>query len=92
VRCRAGLGGQLASTHSYKHEKYPWLIGFRLLLSKPILVYPMGGDFVPYPYPWGQFSFHTRTLSASLGTTISHGISIFTWENELISLGKIKIS
>jgi hypothetical protein len=28
---------------------------------------------------------------ASLGTPISRGISIFPWENELISLGKMKI-
>jgi hypothetical protein len=49
-----------ASTHSYKQDrytrmKYPWVIGFGLLLPKPIPVYPMGRDFVPYPYPWGQF-------------------------------------
>jgi hypothetical protein len=31
-------------------------------------------------------------LGASLGTTISQGISIFPWQNELIFLGKIKIS
>jgi hypothetical protein len=56
-----------ASTHSYKQDrctrmKYPWVIGFGLLLPKPIPVYPMGEDFVPYPYPWGQFLSHTRTL------------------------------
>jgi hypothetical protein len=55
------------STHSYKQDrctrmKYLWVIGFGLLLPKPILVYPMGGDFVPYSYPWGQFLSHTRTL------------------------------
>jgi hypothetical protein len=32
------------------------------MLPKPIPVYPMGEDFVPYPYPWGQFLSHTRTL------------------------------
>jgi hypothetical protein len=66
VRCHAGLGAGSASTHSYKQDrctrmKYPWVIGFRLLLSKPIPVYPMGGDFVPYSYPWGQFLSHTCT-------------------------------
>jgi hypothetical protein len=30
-------------------------------------------------------------LRASLGTLFSHGISIFPRENELISLGKLKI-
>jgi hypothetical protein len=30
--------------------KYPWVIGFGLFLPN-IPVYPMGGDFVPYPYP-----------------------------------------
>jgi hypothetical protein len=30
-------------------------------------------------------------LRASLGTSISQGFSIFPWENELISLGKIEI-
>jgi hypothetical protein len=33
--------------------KYPWVIGFRLLLPKLIPVYPMGRDFVPYLYPYG---------------------------------------
>jgi hypothetical protein len=52
-----GLVADSASTHSYKYDrctciKYPWVIGFGLLLPKPIPVYPMGGDFVPYPYPW----------------------------------------
>jgi hypothetical protein len=32
-----------------------------------------------------------RTLRASLGTLISHGIFIFPRENELISLGTLKI-
>jgi hypothetical protein len=31
------------------------------------------------------------TIRASLGTSIFQGISIFPWENELISLGKIEI-
>jgi hypothetical protein len=48
--------------------KYPWVIGFGLLLPKPISVYPMGGDFVPYPYPWGQFSSHTRILIGEFPT------------------------
>jgi hypothetical protein len=54
-----GLVAGWASTHSYRQDrctrmKYPWVvIGFGLLLPKPIPVYPMGGDFVPYPYPWG---------------------------------------
>jgi hypothetical protein len=67
--CAAVLGLVVgsASTHSYKHDmctrmKYPWVIGFGLLLPKPIPVYPMGGDFVPYPYPWIHFLSHTRTL------------------------------
>jgi hypothetical protein len=73
VRYRARLGGGSASTHSYKHDrctrmKYPWVIEFGLLLPKPILVYPMGGDFVPYPYPWGQFSSHTHTLIGEFPT------------------------
>jgi hypothetical protein len=42
--------------------KYLWVIGFGFLLPKPIPVYPMGGDFVPYPYPWGQFLSRTRIL------------------------------
>jgi hypothetical protein len=33
-----------------------------------------------------------NSFSASLGTLISHEIFIFPRENELISLGKIKIS
>jgi hypothetical protein len=62
-----------ASTHSYKHSrctrmKYPWVIGFGLLLPKPISVYPMSGDFVPYPYPWVQFLSHTRTLKGEFPT------------------------
>jgi hypothetical protein len=73
VRYRARLGGGSASTHSYKHDrytriKYQWLIGFGLLLPKPIPVYPMGGDFVPYRYPWGQFSSHTHTLIGEFPT------------------------
>jgi hypothetical protein len=68
-----GLVAGSASTHSYKHDrctrmKYPWVIGFGLLLSKPIPVYPMGGDFVPYPYPWVQFLSHTRTLIGEFPT------------------------
>jgi hypothetical protein len=35
--------------------------------------------------------FSTFPLRASLGTLISHGIFIFPRENELISLGKMKI-
>jgi hypothetical protein len=67
-----------ASTHSYKQDrctrmKYPWVIGFGLLLLKPIPVYPMSGDFVLYPCPWGQFLSHTRTLRASLGTQFPKG-------------------
>jgi hypothetical protein len=51
-----GLVAGSTSTHSYKHDKctcmkYQWVIGFGLLLPKPIPVYPMGGDFVPYSYP-----------------------------------------
>jgi hypothetical protein len=30
-------------------------------------------------------------IRVSLGTAFSHGISIFPWENELISLGKMEI-
>jgi hypothetical protein len=68
-----GLVDSSTSTHSYKHDrytrmKYPWVIGFGLLLPKPITVYPMGGDFVPYPYPWGQFLSHTRTLIGEFPT------------------------
>jgi hypothetical protein len=37
--------------------KYPWIIGFILLFPKPIR-----GDFIPYPYPRGQFLSHTRTI------------------------------
>jgi hypothetical protein len=37
-------------------------------------------------FPWGNFS-----IRASLGTLISYGIFIFPMENELISLGKMKI-
>jgi hypothetical protein len=60
-----GLVAGSTSTHSYKHDrctrmKYPWVIVFGLLLPKPIPVYPMGGDFVPYPYLCGQFSSHTE--------------------------------
>jgi hypothetical protein len=76
VWCAAVLGlvAGSASTHSYKHDrrtrmKYPWVIGFGLLLPKPIPIYPMGGDFVPYPYPWGQFSSHTRTLIGEFPTS-----------------------
>jgi hypothetical protein len=62
-----GLMAGSESTHSYKQNmytrmKYPWVIGFGLWLPKPKPVYPMGEDFVPYPYPWGQFLSHTRTL------------------------------
>jgi hypothetical protein len=51
-----GLVAGSASIHSYKHDsrtpmKYSWVIGFGLLLLKPIPVYPMGGIFVSYPYP-----------------------------------------
>jgi hypothetical protein len=43
------------STHSYKYNrytriKYSWVIGFGLLLLKPLPVYPMSEDFVPYSY------------------------------------------
>jgi hypothetical protein len=69
----SGLMANSASTHSYKQDKctrmkYPWVIGFELLLPKPILVYPMGGDFVSYSYPWGQFLSHTRTLIEKFST------------------------
>jgi hypothetical protein len=68
-----GLVAGLASTHSYKHNrrtriKYPWVIGIGLLFPKPIPVYPKGGYFVPYPYPWRQFSSHTRTLIGEFPT------------------------
>jgi hypothetical protein len=68
-----GLVVSSTSTHSYKHDrytcmKYPWVIEFRLLLPKPIPVYPMGGDFIPYPYPWGQILSHTRTLIGEFPT------------------------
>jgi hypothetical protein len=56
--------------------KYPWVIGFGLLLPKPIPVYPMGGDFVPYPYPWVQFSFHTRTLIGEFPTVGGYRVPI----------------
>jgi hypothetical protein len=52
----------------------------------------MGRDFVSYPYPWGQFLSHIRTLRASLRTTFLHWISIFLRENKLISLRKMEIS
>jgi hypothetical protein len=32
------------------------------LLSKPIPVYPMCGDFVPYSYSWDNFLSHTSNL------------------------------
>jgi hypothetical protein len=53
-----GLVAGSVSTHSYKYDKctrmkYTWVIGFGLLFLKPIPVYPMSGDFVPYPYLWG---------------------------------------
>jgi hypothetical protein len=46
-----------SASNSYKQDmctcmKYPWVIGFGLLLPKPIPVYPIGEDFIPYPYPW----------------------------------------
>jgi hypothetical protein len=68
-----GLVADSASTHSYKQDrytrmKYPWVIRFGLLLPKLILVYPMGGYFVPYPYPWGQFLSHTCTLIGEFPT------------------------
>jgi hypothetical protein len=68
-----GLVAGSALTQSYKHDmctrmKYPWVIGFGLLLPKPIPVYPMGGDFVTYPYPWGQFLSHTCTLIGEFPT------------------------
>jgi hypothetical protein len=68
-----GLVAGSASTHSYKHDrctrtKYSWVIGFGLLLPKPIPVYPMSEDFVPYPYPWGQFLSHTHTLIGEFPT------------------------
>jgi hypothetical protein len=52
-----GLVAGSASTNSYKHDrctrmKYSWVIGFELLLSKPISVYPIGRDFVTYSYLW----------------------------------------
>jgi hypothetical protein len=43
---------------------------------------------------WKQVEIKTLTfihIRASLGTTFSQGIPIFSWENELISLGKMKI-
>jgi hypothetical protein len=45
------------STHSYKQDrctcmKYSWVTGFQLLLLKPIFVYAISGDFVPYPYSY----------------------------------------
>jgi hypothetical protein len=39
-------------------------------------------------FPLGNWKSHGK-IRASLGTSISQGISIFPWENELISLGKI---
>jgi hypothetical protein len=43
--------------------------------------------------PWIIFNFPPTksAFRASLGTLISHGIFIFPRENELISLGKMKI-
>jgi hypothetical protein len=42
--------------HSVKNAiPVVWVIGFGLLLSKLILVYAMGGDFVSYLYLWVQF-------------------------------------
>jgi hypothetical protein len=68
-----GLVAGWTSTHSYKHDrytriKYPWVIRFGLLLPKPIPVYPMGEDFVPYPSLWGQFVSHTHTLIGEFPT------------------------
>jgi hypothetical protein len=45
----------LASNYSYNQDKctrmkYPWVIGFGLLLSKPIPICPINEDFIPYPY------------------------------------------
>jgi hypothetical protein len=75
ARCAAvlGLGAGSASIHSYKHDrytrmKYPWIIGFGLLLPKLIPVYPMGGDFVSYSYPWVQFLSHIRILIGEFPT------------------------
>jgi hypothetical protein len=36
-------------------------------------------------------NFTTPSFRASFGTTFSHGISIFPWENKLISLDKMEI-
>jgi hypothetical protein len=71
-----GLMADSASTHSYKQDrctrmKYPWVIRFGLLLPKPIPVYPMSGDFVPYPYPWGQFLSHTLIGEFPTGYRVS---------------------
>jgi hypothetical protein len=45
------------------------------------------------PTTWSKILLPDREMCfrASLGTSISHEISIFLWENELISLGKIEI-
>jgi hypothetical protein len=55
MHSRAELGGRLGLNSFIQHDrgtrmKYPWVIGFGLLLPKPILVYPMGEDFVLYLY------------------------------------------
>jgi hypothetical protein len=68
-----GLVAGSTSTYSYKKDrctrmKYPWVIGFELLLPKPIPVYPISGDFVPYPHPWGQFLSRTHTLIGEFPT------------------------
>jgi hypothetical protein len=51
---RLGLNSFIQTGQVYAYE-IPMVIGFGLLLPKPIPVYPMGGDFVPYPYPWDNF-------------------------------------
>jgi hypothetical protein len=36
----------------------------------------MGEDFVPYPYPWGQFLSHTRTLIGEFPWVIGYRVPI----------------
>jgi hypothetical protein len=40
----------------------------RIIAFKTILVYPMSGDFIPYPYLWGQFLSYTCILIGEFST------------------------
>jgi hypothetical protein len=73
MRCRAGLGGRLSlSSFIQTRQVYTYEIPMgnrvRIIASQTHTRLPMGGDFVPYSYPWGQFSSHTRTLIGEFPT------------------------